>query len=68
MLVGISATDNHFELPEPSRLKIEARTAPKRAATPEEIADAIAYLASDSGAYMTGAVMNMLGGLDLFIM
>ena len=68
VLVGISATDNHFQLPEESRKKIEARTAPKRAATPEEVADAIAYLASDSGAYMTGAIMNLLGGLDLFIM
>ncbi len=68
VLVGIAATDNHFQLPEANRQKIEARTAFKRAATPEEIADAIAYLASDSGAYMTGAIMNMLGGIDLFIM
>jgi len=68
VLVGIAATDNHFELPEASRKTIEARTTLKRAATPEEIADAIAYLASESGGYMTGAIMNMLGGIDLFIM
>lgn len=67
VLVGISATDNHFQLPEAVREKIEARTALRRAATPEEVAGAIAYLASDEGAYMTGAVMNMMGGLDLFV-
>lgn len=67
VLVGISATDNHFQLPEPVREKIEKRTALRRAATPEEIAGAIRYLASDEGAYMTGATMNLLGGLDLFV-
>jgi 3-oxoacyl-[acyl-carrier protein] reductase len=67
VLVGISATDNHMQLPEPVREKIEKRTAPRRPATPEEIAGAIGYVASDEAAYMTGAVMNMLGGLDLFV-
>jgi 3-oxoacyl-[acyl-carrier protein] reductase len=67
VLVGISATDNHFQLPAEAREKIEKRTVPRRAATPEEVAGAIAYLASNDGAYMTGAVMNLLGGLDLFV-
>jgi 3-oxoacyl-[acyl-carrier protein] reductase len=49
VLVGISATDNHFQLPEAVREKIEARTALRRAATPEEVAGAIVYLASDEG-------------------
>ncbi len=67
VLVGISATDNHMQLPPEVREKIEKRTTPRRAATPEEIAGAIAYLTTDDAAYMTGAVMNMLGGLDLFV-
>jgi 3-oxoacyl-[acyl-carrier protein] reductase len=67
VLVGISATDNHMQLPPDARDKIERRTASRRAATPEEIAGAIAYVASDAGAYMTGAEMNLLGGLDLFV-
>ncbi len=67
VLVGISATDNHFQLPEQAREKIEKRTAFRRAATPQEIAGAIAYLASDEAAYMTGATMDMMGGLDLFV-
>jgi 3-oxoacyl-[acyl-carrier protein] reductase len=67
VLVGISNTDNHMQLPGEVREKIERRTAPRRPATPEEIAGAVAYLASDDGAYMTGAEMNLLGGLDLFV-
>jgi 3-oxoacyl-[acyl-carrier protein] reductase len=67
VLVGVSATDNHFELPGEAREKIERRTVPRRAATPEEIAGAVVYLTSDEGAYMTGAEMNLLGGLDLFV-
>jgi NAD(P)-dependent dehydrogenase (short-subunit alcohol dehydrogenase family) len=47
--------------------KVEKRTAIGRPATPEEIAGAVVYLTSDEAAYMTGAVMNMLGGIDLFV-
>ena len=32
-----------------------------------EIANAVAYLASDKAKYMSGATMNMMGGLDLFV-
>ena len=67
VLVGVSATDWHDRLPDKAREAIENRTAFKRAADPQEIADAIAYVASDSAAYMTGAIMNMMGGLDLFV-
>ncbi len=67
VLVGISATDNHMQLPGEVREKIERRTVPRRPATPEEVAGAVTYLVSDEGAYMTGAVMNLLGGLDLFV-
>jgi 3-oxoacyl-[acyl-carrier protein] reductase len=67
VLVGVSATDWHDRLPEKVREAIEKRTAFRRAATPQEIADAIAYVVSDSAAYMTGAIMNLMGGLDLFV-
>ena len=67
VLVGVSATDQHDHLPDQARQAIENRTALKRAATPQEIADAIGYVVSDSAAYMTGAIMNMMGGLDLFV-
>ncbi|GGF28957.1 hypothetical protein GCM10011399_22590 [Subtercola lobariae] len=37
-------------------------TALKRAAQPEEIADSIAFLASDRASYITGAILSVDGG------
>jgi len=67
VVVGISATDQHFLLPDAARQAVEGRTVFKRAADPREIADAVAYVVSDKAAYMTGAIMNMMGGMDLFV-
>lgn len=67
VLIGVAATDATLLLNEEARQKVERRTAPRRFAEPQEIADAIAYVVSDQAGYMTGAVMNMLGGLDLFV-
>ena len=49
------------------REKLEKKILSRRLAEPQEIADSIAYLTSDNAQYMTGAIMNMLGGLDLFV-
>ncbi len=65
--VGISSTDGYDLLPQPVREKVEKKTAIGRPADTQEIADAVAFLTSPGGKYMTGAVMNMLGGLDLFV-
>ena len=65
--IGICATDGYDLLPEPVRQAVEKKTAFRRPANAQEIADAVAYLCSDSAAYMTGAVMNMMGGIDLFV-
>ena len=67
VLVGIANTDAYLELPEAVRQRVEKRTVFGRPAEPQDIADAVAYLVSDKAGYMTGAVMNMLGGLDLFV-
>lgn len=48
------------------REKIEDKTVIGRPAEPEEIANAVAFVVSDEAQYMTGAVVNMVGGLDLF--
>jgi NAD(P)-dependent dehydrogenase (short-subunit alcohol dehydrogenase family) len=45
---------------------VEKKKAIERPVDPQEIADAVAFLASAEAKYMRGAVMNMLGGLDLF--
>jgi 3-oxoacyl-[acyl-carrier protein] reductase len=67
VLIGIASTDASTLLPEAILERVEKRTAIGRSADPQEIADAAAFLASDEARYMTGAVMNMLGGLDLFV-
>jgi 3-oxoacyl-[acyl-carrier protein] reductase len=68
VLVGIAFTEAYYEpISEEIRQRIEKRTAIGRAADPQEIADAVAYAVSDEARYMTGAVMNMVGGLDLFV-
>jgi NAD(P)-dependent dehydrogenase (short-subunit alcohol dehydrogenase family) len=42
------------------------RVAMQREGTPEDIADAIAFLCSERARYITGAVLTVTGGMDLF--
>lgn len=65
VLVGVAKTG--APLDDEVRQKLEKRILTRRLSESQEIADAVAYLASDKASYMTGAVMNMLGGLDLFV-
>ena len=51
------------DLPEPLQAEITARTPLGRFGTPEEIASAVAFLASDEAAYITGQVLAVDGGL-----
>jgi 3-oxoacyl-[acyl-carrier protein] reductase len=65
VLVGVAKTD--APLADDVRQKLESRILARRLAEPQEIANAVAYLVSDEAQYMTGAVMNLVGGLDLFV-
>ena len=65
VIVGIAKTDAPFP-GEPAEV-LGRRLLWRRAADPSEIADAVSYLASDEAKYMTGTTMNMMGGLDLFV-
>ena len=67
VLIGISKTDAFLELPEQVQEKVAKRTVWGKAANPKDIASAVAYLASDEAQYMTGTIVNMMGGLDLFV-
>lgn len=68
VLIGTANTESYYEpIPEETRQKFEKRIALRRPADPMEIGDAIAFVASDKAAYMTGAILNMMGGLDLFV-
>ncbi len=65
VLVGAASTD--APIAEDVRQKLESKILLRRLAQPQEIAGAVSYLMSDEAAYMTGAVMNVMGGLDLFV-
>jgi len=65
VIVGVAKTD--APLVDEAKERLGKRLLAQRLAEPEEIASAVAYLASDEARYMTGATMNMMGGLDLFV-
>ena len=51
------------DLPEPLKAQIVDRTPLGRFGTTEEIASAVAFLASDEAAFITGQVLAVDGGL-----
>jgi len=65
VIVGVAQTD--APLVKEATDSLGKRLLWRRPADPEEIANAVAYLVSDKAKYMSGATMNMMGGLDLFV-
>jgi NAD(P)-dependent dehydrogenase (short-subunit alcohol dehydrogenase family) len=47
---------------EEAKARILSRTPMRRLGTPEEIADVVAYLASDAASYLTGEIITADGG------
>lgn len=62
---GFVETGMTAALAEPQRAEIIKRIPLGRFATPEDIAPVVAFLASDAGAYITGQVLRIDGGLAI---
>jgi len=60
---GFIHTEMHASYGEPNRVDRLAPTVPmKRGGRPEEVAEAILWLLSDSSSYTTGAILDVTGG------
>jgi len=59
---GFIDTDILKEMPQEILDKITAQTAIGRLGEPEEVAEAVVYLASPRSGYVTGAVLNVTAG------
>jgi 3-oxoacyl-[acyl-carrier protein] reductase len=60
---GFIETDMTAELPENVQKEMAASIALGRFGSPEDVANAVLFLASDLAAYVTGEVMNVTGGM-----
>ena len=60
---GFIETDMTAKLPEKTVAAYEAEIPMKRLGTAEEVAQVVAFLASDAASYVTGEVIRIDGGL-----
>jgi acetoacetyl-CoA reductase len=59
-------TDMVMAIRDDVRQKIESEIPAGRFATPDEVADAVAFLASEGSAYITGTNLAVNGGLHMY--
>jgi 3-oxoacyl-[acyl-carrier protein] reductase len=67
ILGGLLSTEVTKAHPRPDLVeRMVKRTAMRRMGTPEEIANAVAFLSSPEASYITGVALPVMGGMDLF--
>jgi 3-oxoacyl-[acyl-carrier protein] reductase len=60
---GFIATDMTKDLPEATRMALLAQVPAARLGTPQDIAEAVAFLASSAAGYISGETLHVNGGL-----
>lgn len=60
---GLVETDMVKAMPDKAREELTARIPLGRVGSPEEVAGVVSFLLSDASSYITGAVLNVSGGL-----
>jgi len=63
---GLLATDISKNMPDKMRDRLLRRVPMGKMGDPEDVANAVAFLASDRAKYITGVALNVTGGLELF--
>ena len=63
---GIIESESFHLIPLEMRERLAKRTAFRKPGEPEDVANAIVFLASDKAKYITGIVLNVSGGIELF--
>lgn len=62
---GMTQTRLIADVPEKAQLIVARQTPLRRLALPEDVAAAVAYLASDEGAFVTGQTLRVNGGMTM---
>lgn len=63
---GVIASESFQFIPPEMRERLVKRTALRKPGEPEDVANAIVFLTSDKAKYITGIVLNVSGGIELF--
>lgn len=63
---GIINSESFNLIPQEMRERLIKRTAFRKPGEPEDVANAIVFLSSDKAKYITGIVLNVSGGIELF--